>query len=144
MQRAAFTFDDLGYYSNDKTSIICHTDALYLLGVLNSAASDFFLRLVASTKQGGYFEQKPVYLAQIPIPRLDRNNPIDSARHDRIAALVDEMLALQRELAAAEKSLDDARSDLARRIAWVDREIDGLVYQLYGLTEEEIKIVEGK
>jgi hypothetical protein len=40
--------------------------------------------------------------------------------------------------------LDDARQDLARRIARVDREIDGLVYQLYGLTEDEIKIVAGE
>jgi len=30
------------------------------------------------------------------------------------------------------------------RIARVDREIDGLVYELYGLTEEEIKIVAGE
>ena len=47
-------------------------------------------------------------------------------------------------LVLAERSLDDARHDLARRIARVDREIDRLVYELYGLTEEEIKIVEGK
>jgi hypothetical protein len=45
-------------------------------------------------------------------------------------------------LAAAERSLDDARRDLTHRIARVDRGIDGLVYELYGLTEEEIKIVE--
>jgi len=57
---------------------------------------------------------------------------------------VDEMLALQRDLAAAERTLDDARHDLARRIARVDREIDRLVYELYGLTEEEIRIVEGR
>ena len=57
---------------------------------------------------------------------------------------MDEMLALQRDLAAAERTLDDARHDLARRIARVDREIDRLVYELYGLTEEEIRIVEGR
>ena len=42
------------------------------------------------------------------------------------------------------ETTDNARLDLAGRIARVDREIDGLVYELYGLTEEEIKIVEGK
>ena len=47
-------------------------------------------------------------------------------------------------LAAAERSLDDARQDLARRIARVARELGGLVYELYGLTEEEIKIVESR
>jgi hypothetical protein len=44
----------------------------------------------------------------------------------------------------AERDLDDARHDLARRIARVDRAIDELVYELYGLTEEEVKIVEGE
>jgi hypothetical protein len=34
-------------------------------------------------------------------------------------------------------------SRLTREIASTDREIDNLVYELYGLTEEEIKIVEG-
>jgi hypothetical protein len=144
VQRAAFTFDDSGHYSNDKTSIICGSDLFYLLGVLNSSPSDFFLRLIASTKQGGYFEQKPVYLAQIPIPRLDLSNPADIARHDRIVARVDEMLALQRALAEAERTLDDARGDLVRRCARVDRELDGLVYELYGLTAAEIKLVEGE
>lgn len=52
------------------------------------------------------------------------------------------LLVLQRELAAAERSLDDARHDLTRRVARVDREIDGLVYELYGLTEAEIGAVE--
>ena len=35
------------------------------------------------------------------------------------------------------------RTQLERQIAGVDREIDRLVYQLYGLNESEIKIVEG-
>ncbi|MBM4459130.1 MAG: hypothetical protein FJ011_15440 [Chloroflexi bacterium] len=144
VQRASFTYDDRGHYSNDKTAIICHPEPFYLLGILNSTTSDFFLRLTASTKQGGYFEQKPIYLAQIPVPHLDLSNSTDKARHDRIVALVDEMLVLQRDLAAAERTLDDARHDLARRIARVDREIDRLVYELYGLTEEEIRIVEGR
>jgi len=142
--RATFALDDAGHYSNDKTSIIGQDDPLYLLGILNSTLTDFFLKLIASTKQGGYFEQKPVYLAQIPIPRLDLNNATDVARHDRIVALVDEMLALQRALAEAERTLDDDRADLARRCARVDRELDGLVYELYGLTAAEIKRVEGE
>ena len=42
-----------------------------------------------------------------------------------------------------EDDLDRARS-LDRKIASVDEEIDRKVYELYGLTEDEIKIVEGK
>ena len=35
------------------------------------------------------------------------------------------------------------QTSLSRQIAATDAEIDRLVYELYGLTEEEIKIVEG-
>ena len=38
---------------------------------------------------------------------------------------------------------EDARFALQKRIAALDKEIDGRVYRLYGLSEEEIKIVEG-
>ena len=141
VNKATFSFDNGALYSNDKTSITCCLDGFYLLGILNAQTSGFFLRLTASTKQGGYFEQKPVYLAQIPIPRLDLNDPTDAARHDRIVALVDEMLALQREYAVAQRTFGDARESLARRIAAVDAAIDREVYALYGLTEEEIETV---
>lgn len=144
VQRATFTFDNSNVYSNDKTSLVCYSDTRYLLGILNASTSGFFLRLIASTKQGGYFEQKPVYISQIPIPRLNLEDPTDLARHDRIVALVDEMLALQRERAAAQRAFDDARERLARRSAAVDAAIDREVYALYGLTKEEIRIVEGR
>jgi hypothetical protein len=52
------------------------------------------------------------------------------------------MLDLHRQLAAAKTP--DERTRLERQIAATDRRIDGLVYDLYGLTETEIKIVEGE
>jgi adenine-specific DNA-methyltransferase len=43
------------------------------------------------------------------------------------------------------RALDDERQRrLAKRIEELDRAIDAAVYQLYGLTEEEIRVVEGK
>jgi ClpP class serine protease len=50
------------------------------------------------------------------------------------------MLELYKELAAA-KTPDD-KTRLQRQIDATDRQIDQLVYELYGLTEEEIKVVE--
>jgi predicted type IV restriction endonuclease len=44
----------------------------------------------------------------------------------------------------ASEDLDDRRHALARRIEEVDRAIDQTVYQVYGLTEEEVRLVEGK
>jgi hypothetical protein len=59
-----------------------------------------------------------------------------------MVALVERMLDLHKRLAKA-KAPDD-KTKLQRRIDATDREIDRLVYDLYGLTEEEIGIVEGK
>ena len=56
--------------------------------------------------------------------------------------LVEQMLELHRRQAACRSQSD--RELYQRQLDATDREIDKLVYELYGLTEEEIKIVEGK
>jgi hypothetical protein len=58
-----------------------------------------------------------------------------------MVALVERMLALQVQLAAAK--IPTAKTPLQRQVVATDRQIDRLVYELYGLTEEEIRIVEG-
>ena len=55
--------------------------------------------------------------------------------------LVDKMLDLHKKLAAAKIPADKTR--IQRQITTTNKQIDNLVYQLYGLTEEEIKIVDG-
>ena len=143
VQKATFTYDREGFYSNDKTTII-PTDNLYLLAILNSKISDYFLQQIASTKQGGYFEQKPMYISQLPIRRVDFGNPAEKSLHDEIVKLVEKMLALQKERQSVRREDDlDRVRNLERQITQVDAEIDKRVYALYGLTEDEIKIVEG-
>ncbi len=66
----------------------------------------------------------------------------DVARHDRMVALVERMLDLHKRLAAAKTPTD--KTLLQRQIAATDAEIDRLVYDLYGLTDEEIAVVEGR
>jgi adenine-specific DNA-methyltransferase len=143
VQNATFTFDANGFYSNDKTSIIV-SDSLYVLGILNSGLSSYILKQIASTKQGGYFEQKPMYISQLPIRRIDFGNPDEKSAHDEIVKLVEKMLALQKERQSVRREDDlDRVRNLERQIAQVDGEIDQRVYALYGLTEEEVKVVEG-
>jgi adenine-specific DNA-methyltransferase len=67
VQNGSYAYDTQGIYSNDKTSIIPCNDK-YLLAILNSKVSDYFIHTIASTKQGGYYEYKPMYVSQIPIP----------------------------------------------------------------------------
>jgi len=58
-----------------------------------------------------------------------------------MVAFVEEMLELHKRVAAAKSDADKQR--LQRAIAATDRKIYALVYELYGLTDEEIRIVEG-
>jgi hypothetical protein len=62
-------------------------------------------------------------------------------KHDDMVRLVDEMLDLHKRLAVAKSDAD--RTRLERAVKTTDRRIDALVYELYGLTEEEIAVVEG-
>jgi hypothetical protein len=52
------------------------------------------------------------------------------------------MEVMKNDTAQAEALKEDRRHDLARHIERLDAQIDALVYELYGLTEEEIGIVE--
>jgi type I restriction-modification system DNA methylase subunit len=108
-----------------------------LMGVLNSRILTFFLKQVGTPLRGGYFRMKTAYLAPLPIPDelLEAN-----ASTKRLASLVDNMLSLHKRLAA--EKLPQRREQLQREIDATDRKIDELVYQLYGLTDDEIKIVE--
>jgi hypothetical protein len=81
------------------------------------------------------------YLGKIPIRTINFSNPEDVARHDRMVSLVDQMLYLHKQLHEAHTPHE--QTALQRQIEATDGQIDILVYELYGLTEEEIKIVEG-
>jgi hypothetical protein len=62
-------------------------------------------------------------------------------RCDSVAMLVEKMLALTPKLRAATK--DAEKATLQNAVSKTDHDIDALVYELYGLSEEEIALVEG-
>ncbi|MGA9405909.1 MAG: restriction endonuclease subunit R, partial [Bacteroidota bacterium] len=80
-------------------------------------------------------------LKQLPIRAIDFAKPEEKKMHDDLVSLVDKMLDLHKQIEKA--SFDSEKEPIARQINATDKKIDQLVYQLYGLTEEEIKIVEG-
>jgi hypothetical protein len=100
-----------------------------------------YLRNVSTTFRGGYLALNRQYIEQLPIRTIDFSDPADKARHDRMVALVESMLSLNKQLAAANTGHE--KTSLQRQIDATDRQIDQLVYELYGLTNEEIRIVEG-
>ncbi|HEX7568364.1 MAG TPA: hypothetical protein VF355_07340, partial [Anaerolineaceae bacterium] len=69
-------------------------------------------------------------------------DPSDIDRHNKMVGLVGQMLNLHKDLAAA--LTPDLKTSLQRQIDATDTQIDHLVYDLYGLTNEEIRVVEGK
>jgi len=80
-------------------------------------------------------------LETFPIPDTDFSTSLDKARHDRMVSLVEQMLSLKKELQTAKT--DHEKTSLQRQIDVTDKQIDLLVYLLYRLTEDEIRIVEG-
>ena len=112
----------------------------YLLGLLNSRLLTFCFQQISSRFQGGWFAYEPRYLRRISIHEINPGDAAETRCHDRIVDLVDRMLALHAKLAAART--DHEKNVVQRQIDATDREIDALVYELYGLTDAEIKIVE--
>jgi hypothetical protein len=84
---------------------------------------------------------KTAYLNPFPIPIINFSDAADRAKHDAMVQLVEGMSNLHKMLATAKTPQE--KEYLERNIATRDKEIDKLVYALYGLTEDEIKIVEG-
>ena len=83
-----------------------------------------------------------MFLKGIPIRRIDFKNRDEKKMHDGLVALVDRMLELNKRLASIRNTPGNERDELQREIELTDRKIDNLVYDLYGLTDEERKIVE--
>jgi len=113
---------------------------LYLLGLLNSKLLDFYFRNNSVMFRGGFFSANRQYIEQVPIRTIDFSDPTDKTHHDRIVELVETMLKLHKNLQAAKTNHE--KSLIQRQIDATDKQIDQLVYDLYGLTDEEIRIVE--
>jgi hypothetical protein len=116
-------------------------DLRYLLAVLNSRLLSKHLRQVCPPKLSGYVKFSATCLSDAPIRVLDLSNASDRTAHDRMVSLVEQMLAMHRQLASARTPHE--QTALERQIAATDTQIDRLDYPLYGLNEEEIQIVEG-
>ena len=131
------TFDIEKYYIKDGMLLLgpCPYDLRYIVGLLNSRLlnhiyTHFFVTVDVL---------KNAILA-LPIRKLDLGKVQDKAAHDRMVSLVESMLDLHKQLSSARVEHD--KTLIQRQISATDGQIDKLVYELYGLTEEEIKILE--
>jgi hypothetical protein len=113
----------------------------YILGLMNSRLINYYHHSLVLKGQDLHPQILVTSLPRLPVRAIDFSDAADKARHDQMVQLVEAMLALHRYKAAAQTQ---AEHDLyQRQIDDTDRKIDELVYELYGLTADEIKIVEG-
>ncbi|RKY07936.1 MAG: hypothetical protein DRP66_05635 [Planctomycetota bacterium] len=112
-----------------------------VLGILNSKLiSRLYLAMVSQSTKDDFPQVTIRDIRNLPFPTFNLSNPTDKSRHDKMVSLVQTMLDLNKVLQTAKTP--DEKTALQRQITATDNQIDQLVYELYDLTEEEIKIVE--
>jgi len=113
---------------------------MYLIGILNSQLFNYLYQISAQEAGRTFAQIKIFRIRSMPFRAIDFSDPTDVAMHDKMVKLVERMLDLHKQLAAAK--IPDEKTRIQRQIDATDKQIDQLVYTLYGLTEEEIAIVE--
>jgi hypothetical protein len=88
----------------------------YLLGILNSKLADFYIRNLGVTRNGGYFEYKPMFIEKLPIiePTKEQNSSVE------------EIVT----------KLSDIRN---KSQSSFEEELDHYIFKMYDLTHNEIK-----
>ena len=110
--------------------------------MINSHLLNWYYRFVLNPEKGEALAQvKRGHIAKLPIHSINFSKIFEKKLHDELVALVDVMLDLQRKMQAA-KGNEEGR--IQRQIEKTDREIDDMVYKLYGITNKERKIIEGE
>lgn len=111
------------YYLTQKVPV----NTRFVLGVINSKVTNFwFEHYYGTTKvSGGYFDLNGTQIKSIPVPNAT------TKQQNEISSLVETILKMKKQ-------------DISADTSALEREIDRLVYGLYGLTEEEVRVVEGK
>jgi hypothetical protein len=135
----AFAYDE-GMAIPDQATGVIASSSLYLLGLLNSRLMEFlfnnFIQISGSVQRMHSWQE----LRNLPVYTIDFDNPDDKIRHNRMVTLVTEMLQLHKHMSQAKT--DQEKRLITREIESTDKQIDSLVYGLYGLTADEIELIE--
>ncbi len=138
-----FCLDAKGNYLSN-TAYCLGTDDKYLLGILNSGLFWFAISNISipfGIRAGEYrYRLIYQYLEKVPIRFINFSDPADKARHRKMVELVDRMLELNKQKHSGKLAPSQVER-VDREIAATDAEIDDVVYELYGITEQERKII---
>jgi len=123
-QVLTFTLDYECFYTNNTIYFITGDfDLQYLLATLNSKLFDFYYRLISTQLGSSAVRLFNQFVEQIPVKQITKKQ--EKPFKERASKIL-----------AAKKQ--DPHADTGA----LEKEIDRLVYELYGLTEEEIAVVE--
>jgi hypothetical protein len=112
---------------------------LYLLGIINSRLTHFFWQIMFTDFKQSFPQVTIFSLSQVPVRAFDLGHAEDMRQREQMVELVEAVLRLHQDLEKAKTPRE--KEAIERQIAATDAQIDQLVYELYGLTDEEIKVV---
>ncbi|EAL2459985.1 class I SAM-dependent DNA methyltransferase [Campylobacter lari] len=123
-----FTYDISQVFVNQTCYIFTSPYSKYLIGILNSNIIFYYMQQISSNLGDGAFRWIKQYIEKLPIPKINSKN---EKLANELISLVDEILNLkEQDKKANTKTKED--------------KINSIVYKLYNLTEEEIKIIKNK
>jgi hypothetical protein len=141
--RIEFALDTVGY-CNTNVVYNVHVNAgihlNFLLGILNSNVVDFWFRNIYVNDDTIFPHIQKNQLESIPIPQLDLSKKADKQIHDKIVHYAGELLKLYPYKNTV--TLSEHQRTVSK-IAHYEEQINRIVYELYTLTDDEIKIIEG-
>ncbi len=112
-------------------------DLRYLLAILNSRLFQWRFKLTSTNNNVGTNE-----LEAMPFKIIDFNNPEEIKLYNEIVKISTQLILLNEEI--QDQKLSTRQTHLQEKIEYLQGNINRLVYQLYGLTEEEIKVIENE
>ena len=119
---------------------ISNLDTKFILAILNSKLISWYVYIFifGLAIRTMHFDN-PV-TSRIPMPSVDLTKKSDKEVHDKLVKLVDNIIAINKKLVG--ENNPNTKEILERQVRALDGEIDRLVYGLYGLRDNEIRIVE--
>ncbi|EAH9500260.1 Eco57I restriction-modification methylase domain-containing protein [Campylobacter jejuni] len=127
-KEACFVYDNSNFFTNQTCYFFTHCDYKYLLAILNSRLIVYYMQYISSHLGQGAFRWIRQYIEKLPIPKINSKNE----------KLADELINLVDEILKAKEQDKNANTQE------LENKINSIVYKLYNLTEEEIKIIENK
>ena len=111
----------------------------FILGIINSKVMSFYFRKKFNRQDKTFPEIRIYELASLPIKIINNSN---NRLQNEIIKYVDQLLLINQEKLLTK--LETNIAQIERKVDYCENRINEIVYALYELTSEEIKIVEGK